>query len=355
MLRCLATLGVDRAIDTLLQLAQTVPVDQLHEAVFQLLGPDGEALSSQLPSILTDRLTDEELVSTMRSLYWLRWLVDPPSWIRDDPRLARALDAARPATRQPNRPGLPPTPEESLAANTLRRWSINGGDLQAGREALLQMANENTLMPNRGALHILATQGDPSAPLAVEIALQHPANEVRIAGRRAVHVLHGPEAISAARHWIVLEDESELPYYATEVIGNTGGPEDLPRLRQLATLWTTKGAMYAMCTAAEALAKLHDSESIPWFRDRFESTEYSSLRKRCARAICDVDPDFPADLAIECLWDCEPETREVGARSISRVSRRELTRLRELATSKLEESDTKAAASARLEQLSAAP
>ena len=150
---------------------------------------------------------------------------------------------------------------------------------------------------------------------------------------------------------MALEDGSEFPYRAVEVIGNNGGPEDLPRLRQLAARFTEEGAMYRMCTAADALTKLRDVESVPWFRERFASTEYSWLRKRCAAALALLDAAFPTTLATECLWDCEPEARQAGAKAVSPVGREEEARLRELATSALETSNVKAIAGGRLADL----
>jgi hypothetical protein len=102
---------------------------------------------------------------------------------------------------------------------------------------------------------------------------------------------------------------------ALDVIAKSGDTSDIPTVRELVLEYTGAGYMYPMCTSAETLHALRDTASIPWFRDLFVSTQYSYLRKRCAAALADLDSEFPVTVAMECLWDCEPETREAGCRT----------------------------------------
>jgi hypothetical protein len=348
VLGCMAVLGEGQALAPLLAIVHQTPVDRMHEAIWQLLDCEANPISPELPAILNARLSDDELQATMRDLGWFMAGRQPPTWIQQDDRLMDALSKVRGTapltTTAPKRRTL----QEALASRT-PATQLTHYSSSEDREALRRTVVEGEPGPRMKALQILAMLGDPSAPGLVEDSIGSPDNQARICGRRALQHLHGPEALSAARRWLGLGHESELAYRAIEVVGNNGGPQDIGAVRDLARKFTEEGAMYPMCTAAEALAKLRDSEAIPWFREIFAQTSYSSLRKRCAVALAELDSDFQSSLAVECLWDCEPEARTSGAQMVDSADPGVLARLQKLSTRRCEDGEVKAAAMTRLE------
>ena len=81
----------------------------------------------------------------------------------------------------------------------------------------------------------------------------------------------------------------------------------------------------------------------------FEGVEYSYARIRTAQALAATAPDFVDRYALECLWDCEEETRVVGASTVDTADPRALARIRLLAGDRHEEPEVRAECRARLD------
>jgi len=64
---------------------------------------------------------------------------------------------------------------------------------------------------------------------------------------------------------------------------------------------------------------------------------YSYGRHFVVDAIATTDPGFPDHLAIDCLWDAEPQVRTAGTRHASRTDSTSKRRLDELATDPYED------------------
>jgi hypothetical protein len=158
--------------------------------------------------------------------------------------------------------------------------------------------------------------------------------------------LHGDEALEFARRWIRLSSEDELSYRAMEVIGRHGDAADIPAVRRVAQHWSERDEMYATSTGVEALSALGDVEAIPWFRELFASTQYSYLRRQCARGLAALDSNFSASFATECLWDCESGTRLIGCQAAP-AGPEVSARINRLADDELEDEAVRIAAKAR--------
>lgn len=78
------------------------------------------------------------------------------------------------------------------------------------------------------------------------------------------------------------------------------------------------GEQYVVCSLAEALGR-HPRHGPYRELDRaFNEMPYSFGRGYVVNAIAETDPQFPEQLAIDCLWDCEPAVRATGARHVRR-------------------------------------
>lgn len=125
-------------------------------------------------------------------------------------------------------------------------------------------------------------------------------------------------------------------------------PADVPAIRDAFRDAVDAGSMYGVCDLIDALARHPASGPFAELRSVFAEIGYSYARCRAARAMAAVDREFAGTFAVECLWDCEAEIREVGA-SMAPVTPRVKSRLTELASDDLEDPKVVAAAGSRLE------
>ena len=74
---------------------------------------------------------------------------------------------------------------------------------------------------------------------------------------------------------------------------------------------------------------------------------YSYGRRYIVAALAASDPTFGGDVAVECLWDCEAETRRLAATHVDRRVRLAAQRLEELADDDVQAASVRAAAAQR--------
>jgi hypothetical protein len=80
----------------------------------------------------------------------------------------------------------------------------------------------------------------------------------------------------------------------------------------------------------------------------FTDVAYSYARRRAARSMAAVDPDFSTLFANECLWDCEAETRLVGVYASHLGDRITRARIEVLAADQAGDQAVRSAAATRL-------
>ncbi len=99
----------------------------------------------------------------------------------------------------------------------------------------------------------------------------------------------------------------------------------------------------------EAFNNLPNVGIIPELVDIYHQFRFSRGRSYAAKAIQITSPEyFAKNLAFECLWDCEDETRELGAKYVSLDSNDALHRIQNLADDALEETSVRDTAKERL-------
>jgi len=90
--------------------------------------------------------------------------------------------------------------------------------------------------------------------------------------------------------------------------------------------------VYVVCSLAEALGRCAPHGPFDELSRAYEEIPYSYGRRYVVAALAAADPTFAGDVAVECLWDCERETRAFAAERVDRRVRLAAQRLEELSS-----------------------
>lgn len=262
---------------------------------------------------------DAELIKALRGAthpdLWVRWA-------EKNSRLRRALDELAATHRQASSQAKPPTLE------VLVRTAMAGPE-EARRAALASLG------------HLRAAEAVEPA----ELAIRNGSTELRRLGRRALFRAANPQMVPQARRWAT--ESNELADVALRVLAGYGESVDLQFLRaSLESAWRL-GHVYAACDAVDGLGRLADRESESTIETIYDETTYSYLRRRAARALAALSEAFAVGRAIESLWDCESDTRSIGAASANLARDSVRRRLDELIGDPFEEASVVSMADAR--------
>lgn len=137
---------------------------------------------------------------------------------------------------------------------------------------------------------------------------------------------------------------------AISLLADFAEPADGPRLCDLLKDALAQGNIYAQCDLVDGLARLGHVAAVGIIDEIFDGTVYSYLRTRCAAASALLSPDFAEYRAIECLDDCESETRALGVTHASDRMPMVRERIRGMAEDVTEEDCNRRTASARIAQ-----
>lgn len=165
----------------------------------------------------------------------------------------------------------------------------------------------------------LAERRDPIAvDIAAEVFTRNLVGAERASAFRYFLALDPEITMPLAREWLGFDDDrsrvaaATLAHHATAV--------DLPRIQTaFARAWADQ-SMYEICDLVDALARLATQGPHPELEIVFTQVSYSYARRRAAAALAATDPAFATTYAVECLWDCEEETRLIGAKTVDRSS-----------------------------------
>jgi hypothetical protein len=140
-------------------------------------------------------------------------------------------------------------------------------------------------------------------------------------------------------------------WLAERILGSHAAEADITTVRaaMLECLKYDDERCYYLCDILKALCQRGEVGAIPELDLVFEEFRYSYGRKRCAEAMRTTNPTrFAERFAFECLWDCESETRIIGASSVPLAQNGAQARLHEIADDAFEEEDLRRAARDRL-------
>ena len=108
------------------------------------------------------------------------------------------------------------------------------------------------------------------------------------------------------------------------------------------------GDVYVIGSLAEALGRCGVHGPFDELLRAYDAMPYSYGRRYIVAALAASDPTFSGDVAVECLWDCEAETRRLAATHVDRRVRLAGQRLAELAGDDVQAPSVRAAAGERL-------
>jgi hypothetical protein len=274
---------------------------------------------------------------------WTLWSVENPkiAWALsfdhgagDEPRHKRA---ARPRKAQPKPREL--STAELLAITEDSRWTQIAEELQARTSAddvqrLLAAADDAELPMRRAAILALGRQGRREL-LEIAQANTSAAERGSLQGAIALALEAMPpeQTRTLAHDWLTSPDWARRRK-AAGILATWAEGEDLEHARRALARELElglEGDIYVVCSLAEALARYAGHGPFDELSRAYEQIPYSYGRRFVVSALAQTDPTFAGDVAVDCLWDCEPETRRLAAAHVDRRIRLAAQRLDELA------------------------
>jgi hypothetical protein len=146
-------------------------------------------------------------------------------------------------------------------------------------------------------------------------------------------------SLPLAREWL-FHDRPHERRLAEQILQRHATPDDIPSLRFAIAeaLKEDYDNVYRICNLVEAFRHLPDAGVIPELCDVFAQFRYSFGRMLTAKAMAVTAPAyFDEHFAFECLWDCEPGTRQLAAERVSLGNHSTRCRPEKLAGDELEE------------------
>ncbi|HUR86069.1 MAG TPA: hypothetical protein VMY78_12045 [Solirubrobacteraceae bacterium] len=329
------------------------------DRAIELLIEDYDVVRSDVPwpevvagldAVLGERFgSDAELAEVLagvdsRARPWTLWAVE-------NPRIAAALafdhgtNAAPVPKRAQDRPRRTAArPREMSTADLLAvtedsRWTQIAEELTTRTstddvQRLLAAANEPELPMRRAAILALGHQGRREL---LEIAEAN-TSEVRRGTLQgaialALEAMPPEQTRSLAHDWLTSSDWARRRK-AAGILATWAEGDDLEHARRALGRELDlglEGDMYVVCSLAEALGRYHGHGPFEELSRAYEQIPYSYGRRFVVSALAATDPMFSGDVAVDCLWDCEPETRQLAATHVDRRIRLASQRLDELA------------------------
>ncbi|MFI6996413.1 hypothetical protein [Nocardia sp. NPDC050175] len=331
VLERLARRGVDGAVTELRHyLRSGRDLDQALDSLIPFAEhPEAEGLLNDVLEVADD----EQLGSVLAPFGQLRDLSAPPwpAWRRASASIERVVVAAKHIR------------ESAEVFDRTGREATN-------RERVLQAAAEANLVTSISEL----TEDDWETTL-LRIApnlLQDNATPrvIPIAVRKALRKLRSPQALTWARTYATLDDT--VGRTALSQFADLAETSDAPRVFEFLTEAVSRGNnyLYDQCDLVSALGRLNHAAVRATIDEIFDNTLYSYLRIRCATALSRLAPAFADERAVECLDDCEPETRELGITHANLAVPAIRARLGRIADDPTEEDDNRRAATDRIMQ-----
>ncbi|MHA4818165.1 HEAT repeat domain-containing protein [Streptomyces aculeolatus] len=308
---------------------------------------------------------ERELAAEMRGAFeprpWRLWAEDPElgarvraaqeqesfdRWQRQlrsrGPRpgwsVAEILDWAQDGLEQ-----YPAQPRHDAAARCLA--AVAGPE---DRPELLVAARGPRDGARAAAVAHLAATGDPEAYDLIEAAACAPSETLAGAALATFGRMCSTAALGTARSWAAREDA--LGTAAGVMLARRGAARDARAVRTVLLRCVRDEGPGApeLCDLVAGAGRLAITSAAPVLRHIYRETGSSHLRGVTARALAATDPSFPASFAVECLWDCEDTTREIGARHAETADARVVARLRSLAADPAEDGDVQSTVRTRI-------
>jgi len=338
-----------------------------------LLTGDPEMLRAGMPwpeavagldGVLVERFAGESALSEAladidpRDRPWSLWSIE-------NHRIAGALAAghrvplpARTRRRQPRRKQPNPrqlSTEALLAVGEESRWRQIAEELTTRRSRddvrrMMGAARDPERAMRRAAILALANQGRRDVlEIAEESTSQEPRGKLQGTIALALEAMPLAQTRTLAHEWLTSPDWGRRRK-AAGILGTRAEEEDLEVARRALARELDEGLegdVFVICSLAEALERCAGRGPFDELSRAYEQIPYSYGRRFIVSALAASDPTFAGDLAVECLWDCERESRAIAAARVDRHIRLAAQRLQELAGDDAQAASVRAAASAR--------
>lgn len=311
-------------------------------------GPPWPEVVAGLDAVLLERFpTDGALAEALagvdpRERPWTLWSVENPRIARalaldhDQAHVAPVKRAWRPRERQVKTHDMYTV--ELLAITETARWGQIAEELAKRTtpydvELLVAAANAPDLPMRRAAILALGHQGRREV-LAIAEANTHDAGRGSLQGAIALALEAMPlsQTRVLAHDWLGSDDWARRRK-AAGMLATWAEDEDLGPARTALARELDRGLdgdVYVVCSLAEALGRCALHGPFEELTRAYEEIPYSYGRRYVVTALAAADPTFGGDVAVECLWDCEREVRQIAARQVDRRVRLAAQRLAEL-------------------------
>ncbi len=284
-------------------------------------------------------------------------------WSVENPAIARALELEQRADAAPVSRAWRPRERqvkphemytvELLAITESSRWAQIAEELAKRTtpydvELLVAAANAPDLPMRRAAILALGQQGRREVlAIAEENTSQAERGKLQGAIALALEAMPLSQTRALAHDWLGSDDWARRRK-AAGMLAAWAENEDVSPARAALTRELDRGLdgdVYVVCSLAEALARCPFHGPFEELTRAYEEIPYSYGRRYVVTALAGTDPTFGGDVAVECLWDCERETRAVAAAHVDRRIRLAAQRLDELAADHAQAASVRAAAS----------
>ncbi|QIS12239.1 hypothetical protein [Nocardia arthritidis] len=332
VLGLLARRGVDGAVTELRHyLRSGRDLDQALDALIPFIDhPEAEGLLDEVLEVADD----EQLESALTSYRWFDLSRPPwPDWRGASARIERVIAVAEQTRAARERPVFDRAAREAAARERVLRAAIESD--------LITAASASELTEERWETTLLAIAPD---------LLQESPSVIRIAVRRCLKKLRSPHALTWARANAALD--GAVAWAALRLFADVAETSDAPWLLELLTEAVARGNdyLYQQYDLVAALGRLDHVAGLATVEGIFDNTVYSVLRKQCAMTLSRLAPDFAEGRAVECLDDCESETREFAVAHADMSAPEVCERIGRMADDPTEDDDNRRAAAARILQ-----
>jgi HEAT repeat protein len=356
-------------------------------AIDQLIGdPDAPPRSATpwpeavggLDAVLVERFaTDDALAEALAGLDprerpWTMWSVENPRIARafaleqkgagGAPAPAAPAGSRRRGARERTAAPARTRPREMTTAELLQiaedsRWTQIADELAARAapedvEQLLRAADDPDVPMRRAAILALGRQGRRELLTIAEQHTRSERNKLQGAIALALEAMPMSQTRALAHDWLNSPDWASRRK-AAGMLATWSQDEDLaPARRALERELDAglEGDVYVICSLAQTLGRSGIHGPFVELQQAYEQIPYSFGRRYIVAALAASDPTFGGDVAVECLWDCEAETRRLAAVHVDGRVRLAAQRLEELAADDAQSASVSSVAAGRLRE-----
>jgi hypothetical protein len=234
------------------------------------------------------------------------------------------------------------------------RWTQIADELATRTAAadvalLVQAAGDPAVPMRRAAILALGRQGREELLAIAEQATMPERGKLQGAIALALEAMPLSQTRALAHGWLESPDWARRRK-AAGMLATWAQDEDLGPARRALTRELDHGLngdVYVVCSLAQALGRGGVHGPFDELLRAYEEIPYSYGRRYVVAALAASDPTFGGVVAVDCLWDCEAETRALAATHVDHRVRLAAQRLQELTADRAQAASVRVAAHRR--------